>query len=105
MHHATAKRDDEACQQWLQQVLNTYTTNQLVVLDESREDGRMLIRKYGWAYQEGEASTRTSLQQGYSIFPALISILNKTFGRMPASYIAVTPAPEKPKDSFRTGYL
>jgi hypothetical protein len=79
--------------------------NQLVVLDESRKGSHTLIRKYGWAYQEGEASTRTPLQQGYSIFPAPISILNKTFSGMPASYIAVAPVPEKPKDSFGTGYL
>ena len=75
MHHDAAKRDDEARQQWLQQVLNTYTTNQLVVLDECRKDGHMLIRKYGRAYQEGEASTRTSLQQGYSIFQALFEMV------------------------------
>ena len=73
LHHAAAERDDEARQQWLQHVLDTYTANQLVVLDESSKDGRTLIRKYGRAYQGAEASTRTSLQRGirYSILPAL----------------------------------
>ena len=56
MHHAAAEHDDDAQQQWLQHVLDTYTTNQLVVLDESSKDGRTLIRKYGWAYQFCRAS-------------------------------------------------
>ena len=73
MHRAAAERDDQARQQWLQHVLDTYTADQLVVLDESSKDGRTLIRKYGRAYQGAEASTRTSLQRGirYNILPAL----------------------------------
>jgi transposase len=70
MDHAAAERDDDARQQWLQQILNTYTANQLVVLDESSKDGRMLIKKYGRAYQGAGASTITSLKRGsirYSI--------------------------------------
>ena len=50
-----------------------YTVDQLMPLDGSRKDDRVLLRRYGRAPSEQEAIHHVSLNCGvrYSIFPAL----------------------------------
>ena len=68
-----AERDDQLRVEWMYDFLTTYTTEQMVVLDESSKDGKILIRKYGWALSGEDAVLHVSLDRGvrYSILPAL----------------------------------
>jgi transposase len=46
MQRTASERDHELRATWMQDVLATYTAQQLVVLDESSKDGRTLYRRY-----------------------------------------------------------
>ena len=54
-------------------ILNTYTAEQMVILDESSKDNRTMIRKYGCAVSGNDPLLTVSLDRGirYSILPAL----------------------------------
>lgn len=54
-------------------ILNTYTAEQMVILDESSKDNRTMIRKYGRAVSGNDPLLTVSLDRGirYSILPAL----------------------------------
>jgi len=83
MRRAAAERDHELCANWMYNILNTYTAEQMVVLDESSKDDRTLIRKYGRAPSGDDPILTVSLDHGirYSIIPAL------------DGYIAIVPIP------------
>jgi len=73
MIRAAAERDDQLRAEWMYDLLATYTTEQMVVLDESSKDGKTLIRKYGRVPSGEDAVLQVSLDRGvrYSILPAL----------------------------------
>jgi hypothetical protein len=73
MIHVAAERDDQLRAEWMYDFLATYSTEQMVVLDESSKDGKTLIRKYGRALSGEDAVLRVSLDRSvrYSILPAL----------------------------------
>jgi transposase len=73
MRRAAAERDHEFRANWMYHVLNTYTAEQMVILDESSKDDRTLIRKYGRAASGDDPVLTVSLDRGirYSILPAL----------------------------------
>ena len=43
MRRAAGERDHELCAEWMYDILNTYTAEQMVILDESSKDDRTLI--------------------------------------------------------------
>jgi len=73
MCHAAAERDHKLRASWIYNILNTYTAEQMVVLDESSKDDRTLIQKYGHAPSGNDPVLTVSLDRGicYSILPAL----------------------------------
>ena len=73
MRRAAAERDHELRANWMYNILNTYTAEQMVILDESSKDDRTLIRKYGRALHGNDPVLTVSLDRGirYSILPAL----------------------------------
>jgi transposase len=73
VRRAAAERDHELRTNWMYDVLNTYTAEQMVILDESSKDDRTLIRKYGRAISNNDPLLTVSLDRGtrYSILPAL----------------------------------
>jgi len=73
MRRAAAERDHELRANWMYDILNTYTAEQMVILDESSKDNRTLIRKYGRALSGDDPVLSVSLDRGtrYSILPAL----------------------------------
>jgi hypothetical protein len=70
MRRAAAERDHELRANW---ILNTYTAEQMVILNESSKDNRTLIRKYGRASSGDDPVLTVSLDRGtrYSVLPAL----------------------------------
>ena len=73
MRRAAAERDHELRANWMYDILNTYTAEQMVILDESSKDDRTLIRKYGRGPSGDDPIFTVSLDRGirYSILPAL----------------------------------
>jgi transposase len=73
MRRAAAERDHGLRANWMYNVLNTYTADQMVILDESSKDDRTLIRKYGRAMSGDDPVLTVALDRGirYSILPAL----------------------------------
>ena len=73
MRRAAGERDHELRAEWMYDILNTYTAEQMVILDESSKDDRTLIRKYGRALSGIDPVLTVSLDRGirYSILPAL----------------------------------
>ena len=59
--------------EWLLKITALYTTEQLVVLNETSKDDRTIIRKYGRAPSGEDPFVEVSLDRGvhYSILPAL----------------------------------
>lgn len=68
-----AQRDDALRSEWLHNITTNYTANQLVFLDESSKDDRVVLRRYGRALTGHRAIEETSLNRGtrYSVLPAL----------------------------------
>lgn len=68
-----AERDDEYRADWLHNMTSNYTADQLVFLDESSKDDRVILRRYGRAISGRDAVENVSLNKGvrYSILPAL----------------------------------
>ena len=73
LKRVAAERDDEYRADWLHNMTSNYTADQLVFLDESSKDDRVILRRYGWAIQGQHAIESASLNRGvrYSILPAL----------------------------------
>jgi transposase len=78
LRKAAAERDDPddiARSEWLLEITTLYTTDQLVVLDETSKDDRTIIRRYhdGRAPCGEDPFVEVSLDRGvrYSILPAL----------------------------------
>jgi transposase len=73
LRKAAAERDDIARSEWLLEITTLYTTDQLVVLDETSKDDRTIIRRYGHAPCGEDPFVEVSLDRGvrYSILPAL----------------------------------
>jgi len=73
MRRAAAKRDHELRANWMYNVLNTYTADQMVILDESSKDDRTMIQKYGRAMSGNDPVLTVSLDRGtrHSILLAL----------------------------------
>lgn len=73
MRRQAAERDHALRTAWLHNVLNTYTAEQMVVVDETSKDGKTLIRKYGRATRGHDPVYTVSLNRGirYSALPAL----------------------------------
>jgi len=68
-----AERDDAYRADWLHNMTSNYTADQLVFLDKSSKDDRVILRRYGWAIQGQHATESAHLNRGvrYSILPAL----------------------------------
>jgi transposase len=68
-----AERDNAYRADWLHNITSNYTANQLVFLDESSKDDRVILRRYGRAIKGQRAVESVSLNRGvrYSILPAL----------------------------------
>lgn len=73
LKRAAAERDDAHRSDWLYNITANYTADQLVFLDESSKDDRVVLRRYGRAISGHRAIERTRLSRGirYSILPAL----------------------------------
>ena len=73
LQKAAAEWDDIARSEWLLEITTLYTTDQLVVLNETSKDDRTIIWKYGRALSGEDPFVEVSLDQGvcYSILPAL----------------------------------
>jgi len=73
MRRAASERDHGQRAHWMYNILNTYTAEQMVILDESSKDDRTLIRKYGRASSGDDPVLTVPLDRGirYSILPAL----------------------------------
>jgi hypothetical protein len=70
---AAAEQDAAARAEWLDNVISTYSADQMVFLDESSKDGRTLIRKYDHAPSGEVPVEQVIFDRGvrYSILPAL----------------------------------
>jgi len=73
LRRVAAERDEEFRSEWLDNILTNYTTDQLVFLDESSKDDRVLLRQYGWSTTGEDAVDSVPLDRGsrYSVLPAL----------------------------------
>ena len=68
-----AEQDNAYRTDWLHNMTSNYTADQLVFLDESSKDERVILRRYGRAIEGQRAIEDVSLNRGvrYSILPAL----------------------------------
>lgn len=73
LKRVAAERNDELRSDWLHNITANYTAEQLVFLDESSKDDRVVLRRYGRAPSGRDPVNRTSLSKGvrYSVLPAL----------------------------------
>jgi hypothetical protein len=73
LKRTATEQDNAYCADWLHNMTSNYTADQLVFLDESSKDDRVILRRYGRAIQGQLAIESTSLNRGvrYSILPAL----------------------------------
>ena len=80
----------------LNDFLATYTTEQMVVLDESSKDGKTLIRKYGRALSGEDAVLHVSLDRSIasclllSLMGILLFVLLKTRFMVKSSLILLS---------------
>jgi transposase len=68
-----AERDDAYRADWLHNMTSNYMADQLIFLDESSKDDRVILRRYSRAISGQAAVENVSLNRGvrYSILPAL----------------------------------
>lgn len=68
-----SERDDAHRMEWILNITMNYTADQLVFLDESSKDERVVLRRYGRAPSGRDAIHHVSLDRGirYSVLPAL----------------------------------
>jgi hypothetical protein len=73
LRRVAAERDEEFRSEWLDNILTNYIAEQLVFLDESSKDDRVLLRQYGWSTTGEDAVDSVPLDRGfrYSVLPAL----------------------------------
>ena len=73
LKRVAAERDGAYRTEWILNMTMNYTADQLVFLDESSKDERVVLRRYGHAPSGQEAIHHVSLNRGvrYSILPAL----------------------------------
>lgn len=73
LRRVAAQRDDTHRSDWLRNITSNYSADQLVFLDESSKDNRVVLRRYGRAVSGHRAVEKVSLNRGtrYSILPAL----------------------------------
>ena len=73
LKRAAAERDDAYRTKWIINMTMNYMADQLVFLDESSKDDRVVLWQYGCALSGQDAIQHISLNRGvrYSILPAL----------------------------------
>lgn len=73
MRRLAKQRDEMLRTRWMDYVLNTFSANQMVFLDESSKDGRTLARRFGRALpgQTPEMFVNYNRGERWSILPAL----------------------------------
>lgn len=73
LRKVAAERDDEARRVWMDRIKNHYVAEQLVFVDESSKDNRVIFRRFGRAPKGQRAEVETDFVRGtrYSIIAAI----------------------------------